>query len=335
MVNQLKPLTVYQWGQEATRGTAVAATSKMLMAFEPEEEDAIERPNLALGYAIAHRGNEFHVMNGTKFTIPAFPLNYEQLPALLNMAVAIDAAPTGADPYTWTHTPSLTADPALAARTLERRLTGGGGNIDDEWAYAMLSELEISWEAGRPIMVSASGFARKRQDSTLTAAQTAPTPEHIPSHLLTAFIDDDWASLGGSQVLGQMLNGSWKIVTGLKPYSAADGRTDLDFSSHEFDPNIRLHTLNFRLLVKNSGQYSTERTAAEETPPTVRAVRLRAAGTSSRQLTIDGLYTHERGSYQKIDEIDGQDVIDVSMIGTTDGTNHLSVELINKVATLV
>lgn len=333
MVNMLKPLSLYQWGQEVTRGTAVAATSKMLMPVDFEEEDEVERPALALGYAIAHRGNEFAVRRGTKFTIPDFPLNYEQAPALCNMAVAIDAAPTGLDPYTWTFTPSLTADPALASRTLERRLTDGTNSIDDEWAYAMLEELTLKWEHGRPLMCSAAGFARRRQNSTLTAAQVAPTPEHIPSQLLTVSIDAAWANLGTTTPASQILNGEFKIVTGLKPYLAADGRSDLDFSSHEFDPNIRLHTLKFRLLVRNSAQFATEKAAAEAL--TLRAVRLAFAGTDSRTLTIDGLYRHEKGSIQKVDEIDGQDVVDISLIGTTDATNHLSIEVVNHVATLV
>ena len=334
-VNYSNPLRKYQWGVEATKGTAVPATSGILAeAIDFDDDDEIERPDLATGIGYEVKGSEFAIRRGTKFTVPDFPISFEQLPHWLRMAVKGAVTPTGVGPYIWTFTPALGADPDLDARTLERRITDGANNLDDEWAYAMLSRFTLKWEAGMSSMkASAEGFARRRQNSTFTAAQTYPTPEHIPGALMTVFIDSTFAGLGGTQVTGQVLSGELEINTGYKPYWASDGRTDLDHSSHEWDARARTYSLKMRIVARNSGQLAAERTAAEAL--TLRAVRLRATGTSSRILTLDGLYKHEKGtSLVKVGEVDGQEVVDVTLRQSTDGTNAQSIVCQNNLAAI-
>jgi len=331
----VRPLSLYQWGKETVRGTAVPATSKILChGIDFEAEDEVYRPQHALGIGFENPGQEFVVRRGSKFTVPDFPINYEQLPHWLLMALKGAVTPTGTDPYTWTFTPALGADPALEARTLERRLTDGAASIDYEWAYAMLSKLGIKWTTGQPIMIGAEGFARRVQGSTLTPALTAPTPENVPAELVTVAIDATWATLGVTAIAAQILSGEFGFDTGYLPFASADGRTDLDFTSHEFNPRARRYTLKLRCLVKNAGQFATEKTAAEA--QTLRAVRLRwtgSDGATARRVTIDALYKHVPGSLFKVDEIDGQDVVDFDLVQSTDATNALAVVVINHVAT--
>lgn len=328
------PLRVYQWGRQAVKATAVAATSKIgAETFDVEPEDAYLRPPLIKGLQQRTPGNETITVRGTRFTLGG-PVNYEQLQNLLEMSVKGTITPTGTNPYTWTYTRDPAADPALKVFTLERRISDGTNNIDNEWPYALLSSLRISGEMDAEWRYEAQGFARRIQASTLTAAQVFPTIEIPVVPLSKVFIDSTWATLGTTQPLTQILSFGVTFGTGAEPRRTLDGRTDQDFSIDVI--NGRAVTLDVEmmlLLEASSGQYATEKTAAEA--GTLRAIRIQVDGTSSKQVQIDMLLKHVAGSVFKIDEQDGMDVVALRLQESSDGTNLFRVKVVNAVAAVV
>jgi hypothetical protein len=76
----------------------------------------------------------------------------------------------------------------------------------------------------------------------------------------------------------------------------------------------------------------TEKTASEA--GTLRAVRVKIEGTQSRYLTLDMLMKHEPASLGTIGEEDGQDIVEMKLVGSTDGTNFFRAEVNNKVGTV-
>ena len=324
-------LRLFQMGKEATRGTAVPATSKCAVEnidFEPE--DTIYRPRLARGLIVRNSGGDTVVMRGTKWTIPDCPVSYEQLQNWLSMSVVGVSAPTGAGPYVWTYTRNPAAEPAPISWTLERRLTDGSTPKDNEWTYCLASKIAIKAAREEALKFSVEGFARRIQSSTLTAAMSMPTIEVPPHALSRIYVDSTWAALGTTNVAGQLLNWEVEFTTGLKPIFTADNRSDLDFQSYVIDSaDVQIRA---RLQMLVAAQYDTEKTAAEA--GTLRAIRLQADGTSGRQLQIDFLARHSRGSVFKVGEEQGQDIVEMELEEATDGTNLISFKLTNNVATM-
>ncbi len=325
-------LRSFQWGKEATRGTAVAATSKIaVLGIDFDGEDKLARPRLAKGLLHRYPGSETFVMRGSRFSIPASPVVYDQQHHWCSASVKGGVAAVGVGPYTYTFARSLTADPAPDAWTLERRLTDGATPIDNEWSYALLSEIAWHYKAGEELTFSAEGFARRIQGSVHTAALALPTIEIPAAALAQVWIDSSWATLGTTLVSAQVLSADVVFKTGLKPKLALDGRTDLDFSTYIFDPSECGVDVSMRILVQSAGQYATEKTAAEA--GTLRAVRVKVLGTASRELTIDALLKHELGTVVKVGSEDGQDVVDLKLVDSDDGANLFSVKVVNAAAT--
>lgn len=322
----------FQWAREATKGTDLAATSKIAVeniAFTAE--DLVERPKLAKGLLTRNPGNETIVFRGERFSVPEGPLNYEQLQNWLSMAVKGAVAPTGVGPYVWTFARTLTADPALDAFTLERRLTDGTTPVDHAWHYATLSRIGFSGARSGTVKFSAEGFARRRQTETLTAALTMPTTEHPAFGQSRVFVDTSWAGLGGTAYATQIYG--WKVdfLTGAKPQETADNRTDLDFSIVTIDGyEVGLEVEIMALLTQT--QYNAELAAAEA--QTLRAVRVQVDGSSSRQIQWDMLLKYSEMPHS-IGEQDGQDIVSLKLVDATDGTNQFQCKVTNNIATLV
>lgn len=324
---------IFQTGLEAdaTPGTAVAATSKAAVSdivFKPT--DRFHRPKLAKGLATSNPGDEVVVVRGTEFTIPETELIYDQHHIWLAMSVLGDVAASGADPYIWTFVRNILADPDINTRTLERRLSDGTNNIDNEWAYAFLSEIRWIYEANSALRWSAKGFARRVQASTLTAGQSFPAVMEIPpSPLVTVTIDSTWANLGVTAIAGQVTHAEVTFTTGYEPKATFDGRSDLDYTTNLLNAaNVGLDVTIRMLVQANSGQFATEKTAAEA--GTLRAIRLDVVGTQSRNFRLNMLLKHDPASLQTIGSEDGQDMIEMKLVNATDGTNQFSVVCENK-----
>lgn len=328
-------LKLFQWGQEAdaTPGTAVAATSKIgLLDLEFEDDDEVDRPQLAKGLVTSNPGSELVVSRGMHFTIPDSPVVFDQIHNMLGMAIIETPAATGADPYTWIHTRNIAADTDPNTRTLERRVTDGTNSVDHEWAYCLLTEIGFKFKAGEALKFHAKGFGRRRQASVLTPALAFPTIEHPAAALGQVWIDAAWANLGTTLIAAQVLEGSCTFKTGFGPKLAIDGRSDLDMSTHLLNAKDVGMELTMKLLIEaNAGQYATELTAAEAL--TLRAIRAKFTGTQTRSLQLDGLYKHKKGSLQKIGEEDGADIVEMSLVNATDGTNLFSTTTVNKINT--
>ncbi len=321
---------VFQWGRESTAGTAVAATSKMIIEeFDLEPSDALFRPQYLNGVSLEHTGNEFVNTRGTRWTARGV-LTYEQAMHWLHLAIQGGVNPTGGGPYTWVYTRNATQIPAPGSMTIERRLDDGSSQIDNEWAYVQLTELTLKAEPEDMVRIEASGFARRVQGSTLTPALALPTAELIPHGSTSLFIDTTFAGVGTTQITSQLLGWELKLrPSGIVTLPTADGRADLDFPAVGYDGSLA--GLDFKAtLLLNTTRYATEKTAAEAA--TLRACQLKMTGTSPRDIEIDFLAKHEQGSLFKVGAYRGQDVYDLALTTASDGTNFLRATVINSVA---
>jgi hypothetical protein len=313
----------------ANRGTLAAATSKPIVEnIDFEEKDIVTRPALAKGLLLANRGNEHVSMRGTKWSVPDCPLSFEQFQNWLSMITGNYSYVAGS-PNTWVFTWDPTADPAPYSWTLERRLSDGANYEQQQFGYSMMESLTIKTAQDKDAMFSAAGFARRIQTHTLTAGQTMPTPEFASSAELTVAIDALWANFGVTPILGQIYGSEITIMPGNMPLVTSPGRSDLDFGTHVINGrNVKVTAKMLMLLAPGaSGQYDTEKAAAEA--QTLRAVRLKLDGTSSKLIQIDALMKHGKGSMFKVSEFEGQDVVTVELEGSTDDTNFMVITVKN------
>ena len=325
-------LDVYQWGVESQKGTALAATSRVgIEELIISPIDDVVRPQLARGVMVRSPGDEITSRRGVNWTARG-PANFAELQHWFGMTVGLDAIPTGAGPYVWTHTFDPTALPVLNSYTLERRISDGTNFLDNEWAYWLGQEIMLSGADGL-VRFEASGFARPTGSSTLTAAQTLASPDFQPSALATIFLDTSWANLGNTQVTGEVLDWSFRFRNGVFPQWTADGRAGLDFTTHLTNGReVSIEATITMLVEASSGQFETERTAAEA--QTLRAVQMSLAGAGNEDLQLKFLAKHVAGSLDDLGEQDGQRVVTLNLQESTDGTNLFEPVLTNDIATL-
>ncbi len=321
-------LNTFQVGIEGTPGTAVPATSKLAVErIDFDESGVVYRPKLAKGLMLRNRGNETVVQRGTTWNIPDSPLIYDQFQLFLQMAVQGGVTATGSEtPWTWTHTRSLTADPGLESVTLERRISDGSNHVDHEYPYAMCQELTVRYAQNEPVRFSASGFSRRQQASTLTAAKVLPAVEIPPTALGKVFIDTSWGGLGGTQITSQVIGAELTFRSGAMPMMTVDGRTDLDFTLPVINPEDVSLALRLTCLVDHS-RYATEKAAA--VAQSLRAVRLELEGSASRNIFFDGLYKYSKPDIHAIGQQDGQAIVVLELEEATDGSEFFEVTLVN------
>ena len=328
MTPSAAPATIYQVGKQSTFDTAVAATAKLAiprMNFAPA--DVVRRPQLANGLMLMNPGNEYIGERGSTWDVPAFALNYEQLPGWLGMLIKGSVSASGGSaPYTWTFTRTPTALPGLNMATFERRLTDFTNHIDEEFPNCFATEATLAGERNSDVTLAANGIGGAMASSTLTASLQAPTVEHVPFALSEVFLNASWATAGDTELTGKVLSWSLGITTGVVGLMTAGGRSTLDYGVAVYNGRAIGHTFRARIL-QDKTLYQAEQTAAKAA--TLRAVRLAFAGTSSRAFNIDFLAKHTAGSLYVVDESDGQVVYDVEMVDATDGTNSLEAVVVN------
>ena len=319
-------------GGSGTRGTAVAATSKIVtegIDFQPT--DMVYRPLLAKGLLLANRGNEQVIARGTKWTMPDSPLNFEQAQHWFSFITSNYVFNAGT-PNTWTFNWVPTNDPSPYSWSFQRRLSDGTNVNDVKFAYGMMSQLTIKTAQDKPVLIGATGFARRIQSGAITGNLSMPTPEIPASAQVTLYIDTTWAGLGGTAINAQVYQTTTTITSGLSPLVTSPGRTDLDFGTHLIDPSKVTIGLQALMLVSPGAQYDTEKAAAEA--QTLRAVRLKIAGTGTSEIDVDMLMKHKAGSLFEVGDMQGQDIVTLDLVGSTDGTNFLRLIAKNAVSTL-
>lgn len=328
----IRGATVVQWALEATKGTDLACTSKVVLEeFDAEPEDVIYRPRFLNGVLLQNTGGEQAITRGTSFRVSG-PATYEQMQHWMEMTIQGALTPSGGPTYTWTATRTATAIPVIDSATFERRLSDTSTNIDNAWHYCMCRSFTLRGEPRGVVMYEAEMFGRRIQTEVQTGALTLPTVELMTHGSSALSIDSTWANRGTTGITGQLLEWSVTIRPGFMPLFTADGRSDLDFPTHMLNSDQVGLEFNATLLIPGtSPQYSTEKTAAEA--GTLRAVELELTGSSPRSFKLQFLAKHERGSLFQVATRDGQNLVEVRMVGSTDATNYMAAVLLNLVGT--
>lgn len=212
----------FQYGKEATRGTAVAATGIMLadpMPIKPDRkpryiEDALGVRAAEMRTAI----DQYLVADSLKFSNAYFQI----LPALFGCGIKGGITPTevtgGQGDYRWDFYPSLTGANAPDSLTLER----GDDTQAVECEYTMFDRYKISGSIpqgaeGAPVAIEAGFFARQDSTTTFTGALSLPTVESINAKVARFYLDTTWAGVGGTEKTGLLRGFDIELLTNVHP----------------------------------------------------------------------------------------------------------------------
>lgn len=324
-------LRLLQLGFEGTAGNIVAATQKLVGSGMMTPE--IERENedfprgvratfdsmidLRRGVLLNHEGN----------------LTFEEILYPLLTGLNDDAVPADAGPYVWTMEPVLTGIATPKSCSAEMVVEDGATDFyEQKAAYLLTRSFEIGLEANRPATLAFEMFGRVEETATKTGSLTPITGRTVvPSNMFKVYIDDDWASLGGTQKSGLVRSATLSVVTGLEPDYSLDGRTSLDHTG--FRSGMVTGTLS--IVMQHNADAATE--FGKWRDGSLRFVRLIAdnggAGGDNKKVQIDlaGRYT----SPPDFQEEDGIELLsaELELMYDPTGAKIISTVITNGLAT--
>ncbi len=335
MPTTVKDLRIYQIGKETTKGTGVPATTRLVGDLLVSPKAQVFQPQPQLGILLENPTSDVIVLQHTEMEWSG-DLTYEQILHLLHCSLKGAITPTGAGAdKTWTFTPVFTADNALDSFTVERRLSDGTSNFDEEVNYVLCRDFMLSGAIGENAKFRANLFGRKvDRTSTLTAAIAVPAVNFVGVADAKLYIDNTFAGLGTTQVSGDVFGFELALRAQYQPKFYIDGRTDRSFTSHA----MKRMGYDFRVSVEWDTTINGERAKADDR--SIRYVRLQfvgaALGGSNYRITIDMALRYAEGMFDQESDREGNDSVDLRFISAYDTTNLIGIKavVVNALAAL-
>lgn len=214
--------TQVQYGGEATRGTAVAATkiwpgkapkvgSDTKPAFVSEQLGV--RTDMRRVAIYEKLYTDSLSAEHTTFQQLLFPLSC----GLKGSVTASEQTASQTD-YLWDFTPSLTAANNPEAATIEL--------FDDvqcwEVEYSMFDKISLSGSISQdggdaPVALDATYFGRQLTSTTKTSSLSLPSGEFMNAKNARLYIDTSWAGVGGTELSNLLRGFQIEILTGVHP----------------------------------------------------------------------------------------------------------------------
>ncbi len=303
----IKQLRVINFGQEATPGTAVAATARYRGMGMLKDELELTFPEETIGYLPGTDRSYIARLGGTiQLSAPA---TFEEWPYVGNAGIGLVAPTTDTGSgYIWTHTPPvLTAIASTDLKTLT--IEGGDNQENEEMEYSFVEDFEMSGKAGEAWMLTSNWRGRQVTVSTVTPTTDVAVP-NVTDMLFSKsklYIDLIGGTVGTTLKSNTFLEGSIKFTTGLQIVEAADGQLYFSFVKGT-QPELVIS-----ITFEHDGTATAEKVFWRA--QTARLLQILIQGPA---LSSAGAYTYKTWkvscagkweSFDKLDEINGNDVI--------------------------
>lgn len=213
-----------QYGKEATRGTAVAATKRWpgtwtKLPIDTKKSKVEEMMDVR---AASRRTRVDAKLVRDSLVSPN--ATFQQMPVVFGCSLKGGVTPTetnvGEGDYAWNQSPGMTSSPnAPDSLTIEK------GNTEDaemrETEFCMFDKIKISGsidqEGGEnPVSVEANYFGRQLSDTSKTGAIAQPSGTFMNALKARLYLDSAWSGVGGTELAG-LRNFDIEILSGLSP----------------------------------------------------------------------------------------------------------------------
>jgi len=303
----IRALRRIQFGFETTKGTAVAATNYWRGTGVMEDRREVVFPDEDIGILMGDTRNYTQSLLAA-MTWDETPATFELLPYILNCAVSEDTAGTQdgteGSGYVYTFTVATNAAPTTKTLTIE----GGDDQQAEEMEYAFVESFRLSGSAGEALTVSADWLGRQVSTCTFTTNATLDTVEEIIFSKGTLYIDDIDGTAGNTEISSTLMGLDLTFNTGLVARRHANG--ELYFATTVMsEPEITMD-----LTFEHNSSARTEITNWRSNTPRLVTLTFQgdALSTAGDEYTYKTLTLNLAGaweSFEKLDEIDGNDVV--------------------------
>lgn len=307
-----RALRKIQFAKEVTPGTPVTtATAFVVGTLGMRMDQELYMPDeLETGRLVSFERSE-PIMRAAMLPFEA-DANYEQLGYPLGCAVRQEVI-SGISPSLWTYEPGYSTRSPLRTYTVQY-----GDDVEQQQvAYVMARQLELSGQVGEVVRVNADLFGRQVTPLSAFAPTnlTPPALETVKMATCRLYVRSAWTTASTAAAAtdleeGTLADFNWRYMTGLAPQLFADNRLDFSEVSHG-KRHVELEmTVGFNPTTAATwfGLFQNQ---------TARMVELNFNGTDNRQLRLQtyGVITE----YNELTEREGQDIIKVKWVSLLGG----------------
>lgn len=331
MANGIKSLRQIQMGRESTQGSAPASFTPWRGVGTIEDTRETVFPDEDVGIFGGVDRAYSPTLSG-QLVLDETPATFEQLPHIFDAGIA-NATPTtdASSAFIRTYTLPIASTDAKESTDLQTYSFKCGDNAEvEKAAFGYVSEFSLTGAAGEALNMTATFETREvSTDGAGFATVTIPAVEEILFSKGKLFIDNADGTLGGTQVSQTLLSAELTVVTGWMGVDAADGRLDFSFLK-QAQPEI---TLN--VTFEHNGAAIAEKAAWRAGTPRKIQLLFEGSALSSTDAGADydvkSLVINLAGKwekFEKLDEMDGNDVISATFRARYNATAALFAQFI-------
>ena len=303
----IKALRKIQFGKEVVAGTAVAATTiwRGMGTIEDKRETVFPEENI--GY-LSGVDRSYQPSLAGEISLDSVEATFEQLCYIMEAGVKL--VQTGAADGSGSGKIYAYPMPVTQGNTTRTYTIEGGDNMGaEEMEYSFVSEFTLEGEVGKALMVSSTWKGRQVTPTTFTGSVALPAVEEILFSKCVLYADTPAGTIGATTQSNTLLKMSLKVVTGIQEVPTANGQLYFSFTK-VVEPEVVL-TITYEHDAYSIAEKAFWRAG------TARKLRLKILGSSyttagtaysAKTLVIDLAGKWE--SFSKLDEIDGNDVVE-------------------------
>lgn len=313
-----KKLRVIQIGQESVPGTEVNATTVWRGTGTMQDNGDPVLADEDVGYLLGTDRTYIPKLEGM-LTLEQ-EATFEQFPIVLDSCIkTVSGVQDGAGTdYIYTYPLPTTAGQAIKTRTIE-----GGDNIQAEiMLYCICTGFKLSGKGGEAWMLSSDWVGRDVNTTTYTNSVARPTVEIMNFGTTTVAIDNIGGTPGATVKSNTVLAVEFEVKDIRQVEYSADG--NLYFSFDKQAPGD--DTVTLKVTFEHDSTSVAEKAAKKA--QTGRIIRVKTTGTAvqtpgttySVKTMFFDLYGKWR-TFDKIDEINGNDVVTGTFVGKYNTTD--------------
>jgi hypothetical protein len=262
---------------------------------------------------------------------------YEQLPHILDAGIKNATPAADGSGYVRTYTFPIQSSDAVESTDLQTySFKGGDNNEVEKFGFGFVTDFVLSGNAGGAWKNSATWAGRELgSDSDGFVTVTIPAVEEMLFSKSSLYLDASSDTIGTTVVSNTLTNATLTIKTGWQAVHTASGRIDFSFIK-QVQPEIKLD-----VTFEHNATATTEK--ANWRNGVARLLQIKCVG--SALASAGATYTYKTmliklagkwDTFEKIDEVDGNDVVTGHFIAKYNSTSALfaSLVVVNELATM-
>jgi hypothetical protein len=339
MANGIKALRQIQMQREVTQGTVSSTDTFYVWRGLGTLEDSRESvfPEEDIGILSGTDRQYFPKLSAT-LEMDEIELNFTQLPHVLDAAIrnATPTTDTGSDyirTYTW---PIVSSDVAESTDLQTYSFKCGDNNEVEKFSFGFVKEFTLSGTAGEAWKIKSTWEGREvASDSDNFATATLQVVEDALFSKSKLYIDASSDTVGTTLVSNTLISADFNATTGWQAVFTGSGRLDHSFIK-QVQPEVKLD-----ITFEHNATATTEKAAWRA--GTARQIQIKiegnALGTVGALYSVKTIKINLAGkweSFEKIDEVDGNDVVTGHFIARYNSTAALfaAITVVNENASM-